>query len=64
MPNYEGGFKETSFWLEGAKITIEEEYVVYSFTGIVGTVGGSLGLFIGFSVLDCLMFGVKKLTGR
>ena len=64
MPNYEGGFKETSFWLEGPKITIEEEYVVYSFTGIVGTVGGSLGLFIGFSFFDCLMFGFKKLTRK
>jgi hypothetical protein len=25
------------------------EYFVYTFTGILGSVGGSLGLFLGFS---------------
>ena len=35
--------------VEGEEITVHEEYVVYDFNGIVGTVGGSLGLFVGFS---------------
>ena len=47
--------RDTYFWLEGPKIKVEEEYDVYSFTGIVGTVGGSLGLFVGFSFLDIIL---------
>ena len=59
---YNEGVKGAWFWLEGPKIKVEEEYMVYSFSGIVGTVGGSLGLFIGFSFLDCLLLGVKRLA--
>ena len=59
---YNNGFMGAWFWLEGPKIKVEEEYAVYSFSGIVGTVGGSLGLFIGFSFLDCLLLGVKRLA--
>ena len=61
FPN-DDGYKGAWFWLEGPKIKVEEEYAVYSFSGIVGTVGGSLGLFIGFSFLDCLLLGVKRLA--
>ena len=61
LPNTEG-VKGAWFWLEGPKIKVEEEYKVYSFSGIVGTVGGSLGLFVGFSFLDCLLLGVKRLA--
>ena len=61
-PDYRWDYKGTWFWLEGPKVKVEEEYVVYSFSGIVGTVGGSLGLFIGFSFLDCLFLGVKRLA--
>ena len=41
--------------IEGKEITVYEEYVVYDFNGIVGTVGGSLGLFVGFSFLDIIL---------
>ena len=41
--------------IEGKEITVFEEYVVYDFNGIVGTVGGSLGLFVGFSFLDLIL---------
>ena len=36
-------------------IQVEEEYVVVDFFALVASVGGSLGLFLGFSVLDCLL---------
>ena len=62
FPEYNGDYKGAWFWLEGPKVKVEEEYVVYSFSGIVGTVGGSLGLFIGFSFLDCLFLAVKRLA--
>ena len=62
FPDYNGDFKGAWFWLNGPKVKVEEEYVVYSFSGIVGTVGGSMGLFVGFSFLDCLFLGVKRLA--
>ena len=34
--------------------TIKEEYYVYDPPALVGTIGGSLGLFLGFSFYDCL----------
>jgi hypothetical protein len=30
-----------------------EEYEVYTVNRVVGSVGGSLGLFLGFSFFDC-----------
>ena len=62
IPEYNGDQKGAWFLLVGPEVKVEEEYVVYSFSGIVGTVGGSLGLFIGFSFLDCLLLGVKRLA--
>ena len=62
FPDHNGDYKGAWFWLEGPKVKLEEEYIVYSFSGIVGTVGGSLGLFVGFSFLDCLFVGVKRLA--
>jgi hypothetical protein len=34
------------------EVTVYEEYLVYDFLSFVGSVGGSLGLFIGFSYFD------------
>jgi hypothetical protein len=33
----------------------EEEYLLFDFNAIVSAVGGSLGLFLGFSCLDFLL---------
>lgn len=46
------------YWLklQGPDIKVHEEYIVYDFNGIVGTVGGSLGLFVGFSFLDFVLY--------
>ena len=35
-------------------ITVNEEYWVYDTTGLIGAIGGSLGLFAGFSFFDCI----------
>ena len=42
--------------LRTSEILIEEEYRIYDLSGIIGTVGGSLGLFIGFSFLQCMLW--------
>ena len=31
---------------------VNQEYLIYDITGFVGSVGGTLGLFIGFSFRD------------
>ena len=42
-----------------------EEYLVYDAIGMIGSIGGSLGLCIGFSIFDTLCmfvdFALKKL---
>ena len=45
-------------------IQVEEEYVVVDFFALVASVGGSLGLFLGFSVLDCLLHLKSGLVKR
>ena len=51
----------TGFWilLTSPDIVVYEKYAVYDFSGIVGTVGGSLGLFIGFSFMDFMLLLIK-----
>ena len=38
----------------------QSEYYVQTLGGIVGEVGGSLGLFLGFSIWQCGLFCVKR----
>ena len=41
------------FWFNGEnEIALSEEYLIYEITGVIGSIGGTLGLFIGFSFLD------------
>ncbi len=48
-------------------VEIQEELLIYDFISITSAAGGSLGLFIGFSFLDCgsflLDFLLKKASG-
>ena len=39
---------------DSKKIEVNQEYVIYDGTGFVGSIGGTLGLFIGFSFRDVL----------
>ena len=47
--------------IDNSEVTVQEEYKVYDFNGILATVGGSLGLFVGFSFLDCMLFTLKNI---
>ena len=41
------------FWFNGEnEMALSEEYLIYEITGVIGSIGGTLGLFIGFSFLD------------
>ena len=37
---------------KSTQVSIFEEFLVYDFVNFIGSVGGSLGLFIGFSYFD------------
>ena len=39
--------------------TINEEYLIYDFSGMVGSLGGNLGLFVGFSFRDFFSFLIE-----
>ena len=43
---------EIAFRFLSNKIINYEEYLIYDFVGMVGSIGGSLGMFLGFSFLD------------
>ena len=43
---------ELAFRFPSTKILNYEEYLIYDFNGMIGAVGGSLGMFLGFSFLD------------
>ena len=53
--------ERTGFWVLLATpiVVVYEKYAVYDFGGIVGMVGGSLGLFIGFSFMDFMLMLIK-----
>ena len=57
-------FKQYPHWLEvlieKRDVKVEEDYRVYDFNGILGSVGGSLGLFIGFSFLDMMIYLMRR----
>ena len=54
----------TSLWITLATtdVTIIEEVFLFDFAAIVAAVGGSLGLFIGFSFLDVFKAAINKLS--
>lgn len=39
----------------GNKRTVSTEYYIYNTLGLIGTAGGTLGLFVGFSFYDALV---------
>ena len=41
-----------NYKFQSLKMTIIQEYLVYDWKGMITSVGGSLGLFLGFSFLD------------
>ena len=54
----------TALWITfvTTDVTIIEEVLLFDFTAIVAAVGGSLGLFIGFSFLDVFKLAINKIS--
>ena len=51
----------TVYWLSSKKIKVYEEYLVYDTENVIGYIGGTLGLFIGFSFQNVLYGGLTFL---
>ena len=49
------------YWLSSKKIKVYEEYLVYDTENVIGYIGGTLGLFIGFSFQNVLYGGLTFL---
>ena len=43
------------FWFASKEIKIHQEYLIFDTNGLIGSIGGSLGLFIGFSFYGALI---------
>ena len=38
------------YWMVGNEVQGKRQYLIYDFNGLIGFVGGTLGLFVGFSI--------------
>ena len=59
--DYPKNFYEWRYIFESDLVEVHEEYLVYDFTGFVGSVGGTLGLFVGFSFREIVNLTVDLL---
>ena len=58
---------EIYFWFASNETQIHQEYLVFDTIGLIGSIGGNLGLFIGFSFHEALVkiiFSIKNLLLR
>ena len=55
---------EICYGFSTMSIRIDEEYLIYSFADMVGAIGGSFGLFLGFSFLDQLFVLLEMLQQK
>ena len=53
---YSGSNVELAILFTSANLIEYEEYLIYDWIGMIGSIGGSLGLFIGFSFRDFLTY--------
>ena len=50
-----------------ARVLVREEYLVYDFVAMISSIGGTMGLFVGFSfsgLASCLMDKLQLLMGK
>ena len=55
---------EVCYGFETMRVKVDEEYLIYSFADMVGAIGGSFGLFLGFSFLDQLFVLLEMLQQK
>ena len=58
---------EIQFWVKPSVMKVHEEYLLYNTIGMIGSIGGTLGLFVGFSFFNVALFVIdfmQKLIGK
>ena len=56
-------YEKKWYYIFSSKEDVKEEYLLYDFTGFIGQIGGTLGLFIGFSfihIIDMVLHFLKR----
>ena len=56
----ENGTLQLMYMFETMEIQVREEYIIYDFIGMIGGIGGTLGLFVGFSFFDAFCWLLEK----
>ena len=56
--------KEICYGFATTVIKVDEEYLIYGFADMVGSVGGSLGMFLGFSFFDQIFHLLEMIQER
>ena len=53
---------EVCYWIGSSDVTYSEEYLIYDLKVIVGSMGGTMGIFLGFSLPGIVnrLFGAIK----
>ena len=61
--NENTSFDETQFWIETVSSrTVRRELLVYDTNDMIGSIGGSFGLFLGFSFFGIISTLIDKLS--
>ena len=55
---------ELFYWIGSDSVHISQEYLIYDIDGVVGSTGGTLGLFLGFSFLNLFQSIFVKLKNH
>ena len=60
------GQNNLGFWImpKSDTVKIHREFRVYDEIGLIGSIGGSLGLFVGFSFYDLICYAVDAIKNR
>ena len=62
MPKFYSTSDIDFFWIfPSTVIEVHSEYLIYDMTGLIGSIGGSLGLFVGFSFRDFFSYFIGLL---
>ena len=52
---------EIQFWVKPSVMKVHEEYLLYNTIGMIGSIGGTLGLFVGFSFFNVALFVIESM---
>ena len=64
QPNYPNSIAEWSYVIPLTDMMVYDEYLIYDHVGMIGSIGGSLGMFIGLSFLDFFFYLIELIQKK